>query len=382
MPRRVLILSSSVGAGHMRAAEAIECAVRRLDPAATVENLDVLKFTNGFFRMAYAESYIGMVNYMPSIFGICYDLLDRKPSRAQMGERIRRMMQRFNLGKFLRHLKRGSWDVVVSTHFLPAEIIAGLKRRGKLKIPQVIAVTDIDIHRLWVNEPTERYCVATDEAAINLQARGVPAAATVVTGIPVHPVFSEPIDRAACLVKHGLSGERPIVLQLSGGFGFGPIAKIHNAILQVEEPLELVAVTGRNLRAKVTLEKMEVPKRHIVHVLGYTAAMHELMAVADIILSKPGGLTTAESLASGSVLAIVNPVPGQESRNGDYLMENGTAIKLNNISTLAFKLTKLLRDRERLAAFKANALRISRPRAAFDVAEQVFHLADAHRTAS
>ncbi len=231
---------------------------------------------------------------------------------------------------------------------------------------------------MWVNQPSELYCVATDETAVNLQARGVPAGATAVTGIPIHPVFSEPLDHATCTKKHGLAGDRPIVLQLSGGFGFGPIAKIHDAILQIEDPIELVTVTGRNSRARAELEKAKVPSRHLAHVLGFTTEMHELMAAADIVISKPGGLTTAESLASGSVLAIVNPVPGQESRNADYLLENGAGIKLNNVSTLAFKLTRLLRDKERLAAIKANARRIARPRAAFDVATHAFRLADIH----
>ena len=211
---------------------------------------------------------------------------------------------------------------------------------------------------------------------MNLQSWGVPAAAISVTGIPIHPLFSRPKDRAACVAKHGLTGDRPIVLQLSGGFGVGPIEKIYRAILAVEEPLELVVVTGRNAAIKTELEQVEVPERHLAHVLGFTTQMDELMAAADVVVSKPGGLTTSEVLARGAVMAVINPIPGQESRNSDFLLENGAAIKLNNISTLPFKLTNLLRDPQRLATLKANARRLGRPQAAFDIARCALEAAD------
>jgi processive 1,2-diacylglycerol beta-glucosyltransferase len=195
----------------------------------------------------------------------------------------------------------------------------------------------------------------------------VPGDQVTATGIPVHPVFSEPKDRAACLARQGLKGDRPIVLQSAGGFGVGPIEKIYRSILDVEVPLEVVALTGKNEKARGQLEKVECPERHRSKVIGFTQEIDELMAVADIVVSKPGGLTTSETLARGAAMAIVNPIPGQESRNSDFLLENGAAIKINNLATLAYKLTALLKDPVRLTALKANARRLGRPRAAFDV---------------
>jgi processive 1,2-diacylglycerol beta-glucosyltransferase len=187
------------------------------------------------------------------------------------------------------------------------------------------------------------------------------------TGIPVHPAFSEPKDRAACLARQGLNGDRPIVLQSAGGFGVGPIEKIYRSILDVEVPLEVVVITGKNEKARAQLQKVECPQRHRGKVIGFTQDIDELMAAADIVVSKPGGLTTSETLARGAAMAIVNPIPGQESRNSDFLLENGAAIKINNLATLSYKLTALLKDQERLAALKANARRLGRPKAAFDV---------------
>jgi processive 1,2-diacylglycerol beta-glucosyltransferase len=123
------------------------------------------------------------------------------------------------------------------------------------------------------------------------------------------------------------------------------------------------------------LEKIEAPSRHTAHVLGFTTEIDELMAAADVVVSKPGGLTTSEVLASGAAMAIINPIPGQESRNSDFLLENGAGIKLNNLSTVPFKLTSLLNEPRRLATLKANARRLGRPRAAFDVARRALELA-------
>jgi processive 1,2-diacylglycerol beta-glucosyltransferase len=283
-------------------------------------------------------------------------------------------MEKLNLKKFCELIECDEWDVVVNTHFLPAEIIASLRRDGKLSLPQVTVTTDFETHRLWVNQPTDRYTTATEEGAAYLAHWGVPAGHTRVTGIPIHPVFSEEKDRNDCLRRHGLSGDRPVVLQLAGGFGVGPIEQLYRGILSVEVPLEVVVVAGKNVKAKQQLEAVDVPRRHRAKVMGFTTEIDELMAVADVVVSKPGGLTTSEVLARGAAMLIVNPIPGQESRNSDFLLENGAAIKANNAATLPLKLSRLLGDPGRLNAIKANAKRLGKPRAAFDAAQVALDL--------
>jgi processive 1,2-diacylglycerol beta-glucosyltransferase len=368
MPRRVLVMSASVGSGHLRAAQAVALALRQLDPEAVVENLDVLDFTNATFRRLYGQAYLDLVNKAPQMLGYFYDLLDRPPSPQRKRDRLRLLVEKLNLRKFLRFLKKEAWDVIVNTHYLPAEIIASLRRKGDVDIPQLTATTDFETHRLWVNQPCDHYFTATEEGAVNLQQWGVPAGDTSVTGIPIHPAFSLPKDRSECLARQDLLGGRPVVLQLAGGFGVGPVEKLYRSLLSVETPLELVVVAGRNEELKGRLEQVEVPGRHRAKVLGYTTEMDELMAVADLVVSKPGGLTSSEALARGAAMAIVNPIPGQESRNSDFLLENGAAVKLGNVATLPHKLTRLLEDPQRLAQLKQNARRLGRPQAAFDIA--------------
>jgi processive 1,2-diacylglycerol beta-glucosyltransferase len=375
MPPSILILSASVGAGHMRAAEAVAGACHVLVPDAQVTNVDVLEMTNALFRRVYGKLYIDLVNKAPHVLGYFYDLMDQpSKSTSNRGDRFRLALQKLNLAKFMTFLKSQPWDIVINTHFLPAEIIASLRKQNVLSVPQVTATTDFDTHRLWVNQPCERYFTATPEGKLYLQSWGVPGEDIFATGIPIHPVFSEPKDRAACLAKHGLDGERPIVVQLAGGFGVGPIAKLFTGLLQIEMPIQLVSITGRNEKLKAELEKIPVPERHKVKVMGFTKDIDELMNVADLVVSKPGGLTTSETLARGAVMVIVNPIPGQESRNSDYLLENGAAIKVNNTATIAPKITSLLSDGQRLASLRANVKRIARPRAAFAVVEKSLEL--------
>lgn len=368
MPKNILVLSAAVGAGHLRAAQAVELALRELAPDAHVENVDVLTLTNPLFRRVYGSAYLDLVNKAPHVLGYFYDLLDQPRRPRSRRDRLRLALEKLNLKKLTAFLSERPWDIVVNTHFLPAEILADLRKQRKLIIPQMTVTTDFETHRLWVNQPCDHYTTATDEGKAYLVHWGVPAENITVTGIPIHPVFAKPKAREAALKNQGLVGDRPVVLQLAGGFGVGPIEQLYRQLLSILTPLEVVVVCGKNEKTRGKLSKITAPPRHRVKVIGFTTEMDELLCAADLVLSKPGGLTTSEILARGAAFAIVNPIPGQESRNSDYLLENGAAVKINNIPTMAQKLEPLLRDPARLAGLKANAKRLGKPRAAYEVA--------------
>lgn len=371
MKTRVVVLSASVGAGHLRAAEAVELALKQIAPEVEVQNRDVLDFTNAVFRRVYAKAYLDLVNNFPHFVGYFYDWLEGDGEvRPRTRDKLRQAAQKLNLLPFERFLHDEQWDLVINTHFLPAELISKLRTSGKLNLPQVTVCTDFDTHRLWVNQPTDRYFCATDEGSLHLQHYGVPAADIDVTGIPIHPVFAEPVDRARCLSQQGLTIDRPVLLQLCGGFGVGPVEAVFRSLLAVEKPVQIVVVCGRNEELKEALEKISAGDRHRVKILGFTTEVDQLMGCAELVISKPGGLTTSECLARGLPMVIVNPIPGQESRNSDYLLESGAGVKVNHVCTLTAKINELLNNPERLARLRAAAKAIGHPQAAFDVARR------------
>lgn len=151
------------------------------------------------------------------------------------------------------------------------------------------------------------------------------------------------MDPTGCRRKHGISVDRNVVLQLAGGFGVGPIEQIHRRLLECQTPLHVVVATGRNARVRTRLEAIPLPSHHRRTVLGFTSDMPELMTAADVVVSKPGGLTTSEAMATGTPMVVVDPIPGQESRNSDYLLENA-AIKANTLQSLPHKLDVILSD--------------------------------------
>src|SRR5437660_4846119 len=156
MPRRILVLSASVGAGHLRAAEAVELAARQVVPDATIKSIDVLTRTNAAFRHLYGKAYLDLVNKAPHVLGYFYDLLDQ-PSRSgrYRRDKLRLALEKLNLKSFVKFLRSEPWDLVINTHFLSAEIIASLRKKGKLTLPQVTVTTDFETHRLWVNQPCD-----------------------------------------------------------------------------------------------------------------------------------------------------------------------------------------------------------------------------------
>ena len=379
MAPRILVLSASAGAGHVRAAQAVELALHELAPQAQVQNVDVLTLTNAAFRRLYGKAYLDLVNKAPHVLGYFYDALDRKPSAHRKSDRLRYMVQKLNLSPLHDLLTEEPWDVFVNTHFLPAEMIAHLKKSSDLETPQITVTTDFETHRLWVNEPCERYFTATSEGADYLVHWGVPRDRVTVSGIPIDPVFGKRKSHAALSAKHGLAGHAPVVLQLAGGFGVGPVEEIYRAILELETPVEVVVIAGRNEATRQRLARVAVPRRHKVHLHGFTTEIDEWMALATVVVTKPGGLTTSELLARGAAIAIVNPIPGQESRNSDFLLENGVAIKINHAATLPMKLGALLADKGRLATLRSRAYVLGRPDAAFTVAREALKLAGAKR---
>lgn len=368
----ILVLSASAGAGHMVAARALEHQLHVQAPAADIEVLDVLAISNAVFRRMYAGGYMGLVRYAPSAMGWLYDAMDR-PGRW-VYDRIRVLIQDLNKLPTTRYLQQRRPDLIVNTHYLPAEIVAQMRRARQLDCPQVIVTTDYETHRMWAREPAERYYTATDEGRAYLATWGVPPGRVQVTGIPVRADFEIPLDRDEARRRCGLETGRPVVLLLCGGFGVGPTGELLAELVAMPADAQVAVITGRNERLRRRLQIQAAGARRTVRVVGFTNKVHEWMRAADVVVTKPGGLTVAEALASEVAIVIMNPIPGQETRNSDYLLEQGAAIKVNNPRLLGHRVGVLLADPMRLKGLRSAARRIARPSAARDIAEDALRL--------
>jgi len=372
MLRKVLLLSASAGAGHVRAAQAIEKAFNESSNGEReVLHVDVLNYTNKLFRHLYSKAYIDLVNKHPEVPGWFYDKLD-KPWK---NERRRLALDKLNTRPFVKLLRQYQPDLIVCTHFLPAEIVSWLKAKERLASRQVIIVTDFDVHAMWLVHHFEHYFVAIDEARVYLEALGIPPAKITVSGIPIDPVFALKKDRQEMRAKHGLAPDRATILLSAGGFGVGSIEPLISALQALQHRAQVIAICGRNEELKKRLSKVTARIKPEATVLlkpfGYTHDMDELMTSSDLVIGKPGGLTTSEALAKGLVFVIVNPIPGQEERNSDHLLEASVAIRCNNLPTLSYKLDRLLADPSRLSAMQASAQRMGRPNAAKEIVAQL-----------
>ena len=371
---RVLILSASAGAGHLRAAEALKHAFTNLKAAHDVRHVDTLDYTNKVFRHLYSQTYLEMVKSAPEMLGWLYDYLDQPWKK----ERRRLALDRLNTRPFVKLLKEYKPDITVCTHFLPAEIISWLKAKDRISKPPAIVVTDMDVHAMWLCHNYAKYFVPIDEARIHLEKLGIPANKISVTGIPIDPIFAERKDKTEMRRKHGLKPDRITILVSAGGFGAVSLDHVITSLMDLQHEAQVVAIAGRNEELKSQLVKLvngfKKKSAVDVHVVGYTTEMDEYMSAADLILGKPGGLTTSEALAKGLILVIVNPIPGQEERNSDHLLEEGVAIRCNNLPALAYKIDKLLDDTKRLNEMRKNVRRLATPNSASDIVSQLLKM--------
>ena len=382
--KRILILSASAGNGHVRAAEALAKAftieAQNSGIPAEIRHIDALSKVSLPMRAVYSRAYIRMVNRAPSVLGWLYNHLDV----PYKDEKRRLLVNRVNSLPLAREIVDFNPDIIVCTHFLPADIASLLIKRHKIQSQLAVVVTDFDAHGMWLTRNVDRYYVAMTETKEHLVSLGVPEANVTVSGIPIDPVFVQKKSTNISKASLGLSETAPTVLISAGGMGVGPVQELLESIKTWQEnhseestyngnnDINIIALCGKNQELKEKLEEESKAWKHLnLHALGYVNNVQDYMALCDVVLGKPGGLTTCEALASGLAFIVFNPIPGQEERNSTHLLENGAAIRCNNLPTVGYKLQKLFSDPEKLAQLKLNAIAMSKPRAAQKIACQL-----------
>jgi len=377
--QRVLILSASAGAGHVRAAEALLKVFSKHPKVAEVEHWDMLKYTTKIFRHIYSQTYLDLINHAPTMLGILYDTLDK----PWQNEKARLAFEKFNAGPFLKAVTKFVPDLIVCTHFTPATLMAWLYQNKRLTVKPAVVVTDFDCHATWLTHTYLHYFVILEETRQHLIRLGLDPERISVSGIPIDPVFMEPKTQKDSRRHLELDENLFTILVSAGGNGVGPMEILVSELLRITKPVQIVVIAGRSVELKTRLDELAAqvngtgPVRLVP--VGYTNQMDEYMAAADILLGKPGGMTSGEAMARGLPMCIFNPIPGQEERNSDHLLEMGMAIRCNNVPTIAYKLQLLMDDPERLAAMRRNTAKIAHPDSAKIIVDTLLNMPSAER---
>ncbi len=315
-----------------------------------------------------------MVKTIPQLYRYIY----ARAERATEVGRFRTWAHQFTASNLRPLMERVRPDVVVCTHAFPCGAMAEYKHLYDDAPPVVAIVTDFAVHGFWIHENIDRYVIATETLRASLTARGVRESSIVVTGIPVRrefAAFSEPRD--ALRERLDLPRDRYVVLLMGGGLGIAPVERILSTLRAIRAPLAAVAIAGRNARIGPRLKEVAESVEYPVRALGFVENVYDYMHAADVLVTKPGGLTTAEALVAQVPLVLCKPLPGQEERNARVLLEAGAALRTRRFDDLPSIVESVLADRGVRERMLAGARRLARPHAAAEAAAMIASLVHA-----
>ena len=371
--RRFLLMYITRNSGHHRASRAIEHSIRALDPSAHVVSVDAFRFTSPFVRWAISRSYLSLIRHQPDIWEYLYD----NPAVHRQVKHFQALLHRYQASKVASLLDTVRPDAIVCTQAYPCGVLADFKKHHRLDLSLVGVLTDYAPHLYWFHNQVDAYVVPSEQVKHRFLTRNIESARVKVLGIPIDPAFREPTNREATARRFGLDLAKPILLIMGGGSGFGQLRDILQHLDILPHPCQLLVMAGtnRSLFAWVANHRF----RHLVRAVGYTPDVPQLMDVATLLVSKPGGLTTSEALAKRLPLVIVNPIPGQEAYNARFLLSQGAAV-LASPDTVRQTVRDLLDNPDRLEAIRTRQAELAHPDGAMKTAQLLLELADRSRS--
>lgn len=369
MPR-VLLLHASVGTGHKRAAEALAAAFTRRQPGE-VRIEDVLDHTPHLFRIAYARSYLELTDRAPLVWGYFYTQTNADPNLAEFTNNLRKLVESIGTNGLKDLLRSFQPEVIICTHFLPMELLVRYKRSARLTQPIYCVVTDFAAHTFWTYTEIDGYFVADTQTRDQLIARGVAASQINVSGIPVDLALAEPKNRATVRDRHNLPVASPVITLFGGGVDDEHVRLIVQGLMRSEVEATLLVVAGRNQTLAQSLAELQSTPRLQLRVHGYIDYVDDLIVASDLVVTKAGGLIVSEVLGRGVPLVVIDPIPGQEEWNADFVVSSGAGVQLRMSESVPATIGRLLSQPEVLAAMRGCAREVARPRAALEIAEHV-----------
>lgn len=361
---KVFVVYASAGAGHFKAAEAIYSYLRQNYKNIELKLTDVLQKSNILFRSIYTYGYALIVNYLRPLWAIGFWLTYTKFLRLPIkGGRF--IINRINTENFAKFLVQENPDFIISTHFLSSEVSSYLKRTQKINSKIITVITDFGIHPFWLSDGTDIYIVASDLTRQQLIREGIDENRVKDWGIPVDLKFLKKYEEDILCSKFNLDKDKFTILIATGSFGIGPIEEIVDLLYK---DVQILAVCAKNRRLYKRLKNKNYPN---VRVFGLVDNIEELMAVSDIIITKPGGLTISECLAMDLSPIFISAIPGQETENLKILAHYGMSIYPANIAEIKNIGIDFKEHPDKLKKIKERISKIKKPTATRELCDAV-----------
>ena len=353
--KRVLIMHISEFGGHKKASENISEAVKFIDPEVKTLNINGFGYLYPRSEKLVDFFYTATIKRIPRLWGKIYD----RDSIIKAISPLKKISNTVGFNKFSHLLKDFKPAVIVATQAFPCGIAADFKKMRRLNIPIFAIVTDYYPHRFWINSSIDNYIVACKEAKDVLIAEGVDKEKIKVLGIPISHKFLETYTKEEVASELGFNSELPSILIMGGGLGLGPIKDTFLKINKIDYPFQVIVVCGRNKLLYNWFARRKNKFKRPVFYFGYINFVNKLMDFSDIIITKGGGITVSEALSKSMAIIVINPIPGQEERNVNYLLDKKAIVKADNIHEVKDIVKGLLNNPGGLISLKEAAHDIS-----------------------
>ena len=351
------------------AAMAVEDSIRILDRDIETLNINYFQYTNPVFSGLVMKTYHGMLKRRPEVWDYLYD----NDAVRERTAKFRNLLHKLNNKKIRKLLDWYKPDILVCTQAFPCVALAEYKRAQNLDMPLVGVVTDYGVHSYWADEAVDLYIVPNVEAKEKLVKLGIKNERIEILGIPIAPKFYIPLDKKKLKIKMGIDDGKPVLLIMGGSQGMVYMDEIVRHLSKIPIEMHAIVVCGVNKKLYADMRKVRAGSKLKIHLHQYVRNIEELMSVSDIIVTKPGGLTVSESLSKGLPMVIINPLPGQEAKNTEYLVRNNAAVIAKDGRDVARRISDLMSSSSNFKEMKRSVDAVARPRAGFDIAERIIN---------
>lgn len=368
----ILIFSVSIGNGHDQVAHTLRNEFIRTDNKTKVKIINTISFISPVLDKVILDSYMNILRFYPKAWGKIYEKTNKLDPIIDINEITNKLMT----SRLRKSIKHFCPDAIICTHSFPSSILSNLIAKKLIECPLISVITDYNIHSSWINEHTDHYVIPHESLSYVIENLGVKKESILPFGIPIRPEFKLQLSKSEMQKQHGIEDERTILV-MGGGLGLGAINNIVKELDRQLENIHIIAVAGRNNHLEMKLKNL-ITKNKLT-VLGFINNVHELMEISDCVITKPGGVTTAEVISKQKPLIIFSPLPGQEIENTEFLLNSGVAVASSDVKKIPLLINQIFNFDIRLKCIKEIEEYLKKPDAAYNTVKYILeHYSESH----